>query len=276
MPENETVQKPSDPSVNRKSHKRIIGVALAVVLACAAILFVPPPSMKTEPVRVVSDNVLLSQRIEVLEERLRTLSQEALPQRTGNAGVADEEIKQLREEIARKDAAGERAARRILAAAFAFWELRESAKQGGIFAPQLSALLAASVNETEIFDLATKLKPYASEETPTAASLRVMLAEAEKDIPLSATESGKTWVQRIKEVFRPLISIRRAHDTRFDPVEKALDADDPAQAVRAFDALPEEVKKNLASWRSKLEARTEIDAGIDALTAAFISPSPHE
>lgn len=263
------VQKPRC-AIKRCLIRALLGLALLASIGFAASFYFPRESIAPQA-QDSHELDALKQRLDALEIQVKNPNQvPSAAQTTDNTASLNGEILKLKNEVENKSSQNERAAQKLIAAAFAFWDLREEARQGHAFAPQLSALLAASADNPEVSEAAAKLSPYASEGVPTVPLLNETLAEEENTAPPPRVDSDSaTMGERIKMIFRPLISVRPLHDKRFSALNKALDSNDAPQALEAFNALPEDLRKDLAGWQAKLEARIDLDATLKALTAHF-------
>jgi hypothetical protein len=216
----------------------------------------------------------LETRLDALDTKVAAIPLAPPPQANAPDTTAlNESVKALEGQIAQIEKQGgqeQMAAQKFMAAAFAYWDLREEVKAGRAFAPQLAALQTAAAGFDAIEEQAAKLAPYAALAVPTIPQLRETLAREENSVPaVTRTESAKTWLDRIRVAMQSLITVRPLHDARFAALEKALDSGDARAALAAVKELPPEVQKNMSVWQEKLEARIAVDDAMRALSADF-------
>jgi hypothetical protein len=264
----------SDPSVCRKGKSRFVWFFLVVALLASAgyvIYSNYPRSGLLVPVTQASPKlVALEQRLDVLETQL---DKAARSQTDDTPAPVIEEVKKPKASVESKEVQDQQTAQKVIATAFAFWDLREAAKEGRSFAPQLTALRTASVNSPATTELIARLEPYALEGAPTLSHLREALTAEEKAVPAPVVENATaSFGARIMVALRPFVTVRPLHDVRFSDLEKALDSGNTLAALEAVKALPLDVQKSLAAWKTKLEARSAIDDAFLALSARSVTP----
>jgi hypothetical protein len=275
--EEENIFSPPD-ACGKKKHCFVLILSAFVLLATfgyAAILHYPQPGVLVPVAQNPPDFSVLERRIDALETQIKALN-EPVPasQAASDSPSLSDEVRTLKAQIQNKDAQDRQTMQKFVAAAFAFWDLRELAEDGRIFVPQFAALRAVSADDPEISEWVAKLEPYAAVATPTLTQLRDSLALEEKAAPAPVAEGeNSTFMSRIMALLRPLVSVRPLHDPRFADLEKALDSGDAAAAIEALNALPDDVRKSLAAWQSKLGARASLDTILLALEARFTTPS---
>jgi hypothetical protein len=213
---------------------------------------------------------LMEQRLEALEKRFDAASL-ASTQATGDPIPLSDELNKLKAKIDNEDSKGQQLAQAFIAQAFAFLDLREVAKSGRAFSPQLATLRVAAADNPKILAWLPKIEPYAAEPPPTLDKLRETLTFEAKVAPAPVGEKSSAWA-KVKSIFDPLISVRSKNDARFTILEGALDAGNVPAALEAFKALPEDTQKSLTTWKAKLEARATIDGTMQALSAFFTAP----
>jgi uroporphyrinogen-III synthase len=260
----------------------VLGIILLTAVGSAA--WLQYPLIQAFPVRQPtapeSDLALLQQRVQILEARLDTQNEvtAAAPQApTAAADTAEitaltESVKNLQSQLAQMR--GE--TQKTIAAALAFWNLREAAKSDHGFAAALDTLRSVTISDVTISDVtiseqAARLDPYAATGMPTWPQLRESLAAEEASIDDTAgdAETATGWWTRIKSVLRHLVSVHPAHNLAFTPIESDLDSGDGPAALEAFKALPFDAQQHLAAWHEKLQGRTTIDDALQKLSAAF-------
>ncbi len=225
------------------------------------------PSGVAEPVKTGT----IEQRLEAVERQLGS----AVPAQATSSpvplGPLTEEVDKLKTQVENNDSQSQMFAQKLVAEAFAFWDLREAVRDGRSFAPQLAALRNAAAGHAEILALTAKLDAFALLPPLTVKQLRDSFAVDFKAATAEATSQLSFW-ERVKALFAPLLSVRPLHDARFAAVEMALDAGYPAAALEAVKALPEDAQKSVAAWRLKLEARVALDEAVQALSDRFTTP----
>lgn len=184
----------------------------------------------------------------------------------------DKEIKELEVRIEEKNVRNAQASQKAIATAFAFWDLRDKAKNGHAFASEFATLQSVATGNATLTERLASIAPFADVKTPTLPQLQVLLIEEEKTIRQSAS-GGVSWWSRIKTALQFLISIRPSRDARFETLEKALASNDASAALEAAKALPEDARENLGDWQSKLEARIALDRALQELLQWFTEPS---
>ena len=252
----------------------LIGFGAAGVLYCPlATPFLPPPTKPPE-------RGALEQRVALLETRLNAPHEQAptiAPPATSEPSALTETVKNLETRLAQvenKNGQERQATQKLIAAAFAFWDLRQTIQEGRAFAPQREALLAASSGDAVAAEELAKLAPYAATATPVLPRLREALTAAEAEIPAPVVtqDAAASWWARIRAALQPLVAVRSLHEPRFAALENALDSGDASAALDAVQALPDETRQGLTAWQAKLEARMAIDDALKTLSAHFTAP----
>ena len=219
----------------------VIGVAIVIFAGYAALGLRPVKNFGMSDASKIEE---IDQRLAAVEKQLGT----AVPAQATGApiplGPLTEEVDKLKAQVENKDSQGQMVAQKFVAEAFAFWDLREAVRGGQSFAPQLATLRTAAAGNAEILDLAAKLDPFALLPPLTIAQLRDSFATEAKAATASSTEPV-TFLDRLKAMFAPLISVRALHDARFAAVEKTLDSGDAEAALEAVRALPHDLQKGL-------------------------------
>ncbi len=247
----------------------LAGLALLTGLGYLAALHYPQQGVLV-PVEQKSSRVdLLEQRIGDVEKRLDDLSSQPPPS-FGDAAQINEEIKTLKALIEAKDVKNHRTPQDFVAAAFAFWDLREAAKTGKPFSLQLAALRSISKGDAKLSAFVDRLAPFAVAVPPTWNQLLVRLKAEEKNAPLPAAETETdSFKARALATLKSLITVRPLGDPRFTPLEKALDAADAVAATEALNALPPDARSALELWAADLKLRAELDETLQLLTVYF-------
>jgi hypothetical protein len=251
---------------------RLVWILLLAVLlgslGYAAYMRYPRQGLLVPVTQVSPKLVALEQRLDMLEAQLSKV----LPP-GGDLTPPNEEVKKPKTPAENKEAQDQQTTQKLIASAFAYWDLREAAKTGHSFAPQLAALRAATVNSPATSDLITRLEPYALEGALTLPQLREALRAEERTAPLPVAENAPTsFGARVKTALQPFVSIRPLRDERFANLEKAFDSGSAPAALEAVKALPENLQQHLALWRAKLEARIAVDDAFLVLSARIITP----
>jgi hypothetical protein len=223
------------------------------------------------------DIAALQKRVTALEARIDMQSElpAAQPAATAaqptpvNADVAalGDTVKNLQTEVAQLQGQ----AQKSLAAAFAFWDLRDAVNRGQAFAPQLAALRNAAGGDASVTEPASRLDAYAATGVPSLAQLHDMLLAQEPAATAPPLPETPSLGDRAKSILRNLVSVHPLHDAQFAALENALDAGDAAATAEAFRALPAEAQQHLAAWQEKLTARLEADQALRALQAHFMA-----
>jgi len=257
--------------------------ALAVLLLAiaGALMLVRCPWFA--PMQASPNVAALEKRIAVLETRVTALTEipPAVPSAGGTNETSDaslsESVKNLQAQVAAMDSKGsvsQQATHNLIAAAFAFLDVRDAAQQGQPFGPALAALRAASGDDATLNAQIEKLAPYAETPAPTFGQLREMLAKEELSLTEDkAADINASLSDRVKNILRPLISFHPLHDPQVVALEQALDNKDAEKASQAYKLLPDESQKKLSPWHAKLEARAELDRELRVLTVYFTTPT---
>ncbi|MGB9153409.1 MAG: uroporphyrinogen-III synthase [Alphaproteobacteria bacterium] len=256
----------------------LLGFGISVVLVKQPPLSSPPVIVHTQP---APDIAALEQRITVLETRVASLTEipAATPPAATNEALADT-VKNLQAQIALMQNQGkdsQQSARKLMASAFAFWDLREAAKNGRPFAAPLATLRAASGDNAAITGSISKLEPYATTPPPTMPQLRETLTAQETSLPApTPLETPPSLWERVKTIMQPLVSVHPVHNPQFAGLETALDSGDAQAALENFKPLPDEAQKRLAAWHATLEARAAVDDTLRILGSTFTAPAVQE
>ena len=228
-----------------------------------------------ENAQTIADLAALQQRVQILEHRLDTLKETPVAQeapQTGNsADVAalNDTVKNLQAQITQL----QNQSQKSLAAAMAFWDLRDVARGGRPFATQLAALRAASAGDAATTEQAARLDAYATSGAPTFAQLRDVLVQTEPAAADAPLPESPTWRQRLQSLLQNLVSVHPLNDPQFAALENALNASDGLAASEAFKALPMNAQQHLAAWREKFDARMTVDDALHALQMHFSAVS---
>lgn len=249
----------------------LFGILLAIGVAFAAFQFCPALTRLMVSAQDTTRMDDLERRLEALETETKVLDKSSSAQGGSDVASLRDEIDALKNKVT--SSSDRQAIRETVASALAFIDLRTAANHGRGFASELAALRANADNDPGIVAQVVKLEPFAAKGTPTLAQLHEQLIVAEKAAP--APESNKpSFLEKAQTLLKPLISLHPLHDPRLASVEAALRAGNGAEAVQAFDALPEDMKAALASWRTKLEARVSLDETLRALSDYFMTATP--
>ncbi len=254
------------------------GVLLMTLAATAAFLYTfRADNFVSTPSADFGEVEELKQRVEALERQFNALVQLAPAQQAAsNAIPIDQELKQLKEMVQGVEGRETLAAHKVVAAAFAFWDLRDEARRGAAFDVELAALREAS-DDPKVEELASRLAPYAAGGTATLAQLREDLKSVQKNAPPPPSSASETSsiIAKIKGFLAPLISVKPSRDMRFSEIERALQTGDASHALEAVKALPPELQASADSLQKRMEARADLDATLKTLSMHFMSvPSP--
>ena len=280
LPEPSTISSPPPrkPKSGKKLWVFLAAFLLLLIGALALAKFIersPPSSaVSTKPTLDISE---LDRRLTTLEARVDKLSENGASSSAANAPDS-EIVKNLQNQITQlqnQNKDGAESARKIIAAAFAFWDLREAAKAGRPFASQLSDLRNATTDDAATAAQIAKLAPYAANPPPTLAQLRESLAAQEASLPPPpATEANPTLWTRILALLRPFISVHPLRNPALETLEKTLDSGDDQGALAAFKTLSDDARQKLSAWGNDLDARAQIGAALQAMTVSFATPAP--
>jgi len=265
------------PAASSKKKKGFVWGGLIVVVLAALIIVVPRLSFFQPPVDGRPDPLPPGKFITKEEppvESPREIS-DAKPPLTTTDTTSAETIKNLQAQIValqNQNNQSQPSARKWVAAAVAFWDLRDAAKNGHSFAPQLATLRASADDDVNLLEQARKLEPYADEKILTFMQLLEKLQKEEATLSPSVEETNQSFWGRLKIVFRPLISVHPLHDTSYIALEKSLDDEDGARALETFKDLSLATQTKLSLWHTELEKRVALDAALHELTALFTAP----
>jgi len=223
----------------------------------------------------------VTQNIDALEDRVRMLESRLDAQQAQPATVQDSDaaladtVKNLQAQVAQLQSAQKadgQNAQAWVAAAFAFWDLRNAVNQGRGFAPQLAALHDASEHDAVANAQMGILFSYTAG-VPTLAQLHDELAAHEPAVEISDDQSdAPVWQNCIKKILGHLVSVHALHQPQFDALENALAGGDDSAALSAFNALPEDAKQKLSGWQAKLQSRIAVDDALHIMAVHFASP----
>ncbi len=258
----------------RKRGGFMIGMVLLAGAGSVAIVkcpfFVPP---QPPP----ANTALLEKRIANLETKLNTLTEIPAPV-PADPALADT-VRNLQNEVAQIQSVStqnQQAAHQWVAAAFAFWDLREAAHAGRPFTAPFATLRKMS-NNPVVAEQAVLLESFAASPPPPLAQLKEELMTSEASITApTVTQAAPTWRDKIKAALGTLVVVHPLHNPSFADVEKALDSGTAQDALDAFRFLPEDTQHQLTDWKSKLEARVAVDNAVAALGISFTAPAPTE
>jgi len=237
----------------------ILAGAGSVALKQCPFLY-PPPSLP--------HIAALEKRIEILESHTNQSAPDS--GLTNKIDALQNQIAQLQNQTNQQISS-----RKIISETLAFLDMRDAARQGKSFTESLAALRVACGDDASLGEPLAKLEPYATDVPPTLAQLRETLATQEAAIT-PEPEFNPNFLDRLKTIFRPLISVRPLHDAHYAALESALDSGDAQAALTAFTALPETAQKNLATWQSKLQARAALEEALRHLTTALTIPGQEQ
>lgn len=230
--------------------------------------------------------------IAALEDRVRMLeARTAAPVQqpaAGNDGAAAnalaDTIKTLQAQVAQLQGESrnrQRQTQQWVAAALAFWDLRQTVDAGAPFAARLAAfddaVKAGSAANAPDIDTQTAILFSHTAGVATAAQLRADLMAHEPAImgaPVTdaadqAPSWREEWKTRALDALSRLISVRPLHNAAFDAVEDALAQGDAGAAQSAFARLPDDAQKDLASWDAQFQERVAVDAALNRLATDF-------
>ncbi|MDE1900652.1 MAG: hypothetical protein KGI37_03275 [Alphaproteobacteria bacterium] len=289
---------PAAPRKKSRSRK-MLGMGLVVVLIAGAggvaalrcpwvtQHFIAPAATvmpNTQSVQNARAIAALEDRVRMLEARTAAPVQPA----AGNDGTAAnalaDTVKTLQAQVAQLQGESrnrQRQTRQWVAAALAFWDLRQTVDAGAPFATRLAAfddaVKAGSAANAPDIDTQTAILFSHTAGVATAAQLRADLMAHEPAIanaPVAdaadqASSWREEWKARALDALSRLISVRPVHNAAFDAVEDALARGDAAAAQSAFTRLPDDAQKDLASWDAQLQERVAVDAALNRLATDF-------
>lgn len=266
-PSDQTEQLQQVPPKKHFSHFMGVGVLCAV--ATGIILYSTSLNAPSKTPEAALEIAAMQRRIENIEARLASLAERSeAPQASGaDQAFMDEALKRVESRMAHLEVSGapsREIVQKMIAAAFAFRDVREAAREGRPFPASLTSVRAAAPDDAALGDIAAKIEPFAAAPPPSWEGLGEALAEEEKNMPASAGQDSSFW-GRVKQLFRPLISVQPLH--RFKDIKTALALQDGAAVLAALQNLSEEEKQSLAPWRGKLEARLALDAAVQELSS---------
>jgi uroporphyrinogen-III synthase len=289
-----SVQTPPKPPSKHRFLWSVLGIILLV--GGAGVIWLKCPlghamlSNATAPVAVNSPDVFaLQRRVQELETRMNAL-RETPPETstppgpapsTNSASASDitaltEDVKNLQTQVTQSQNMQQYQTRKNIAAAFAFWDLREAAQKDRPFADQLATLRMTTSDDAAITAPAAKLGSYAATGVPTLAQVRSQLTSEEAAVTSPPATDTSNWWEHIKSVMQNMVSVHPLHNPQFAALENALDADDEAAALDAFTALPQEAQQHLTGWHDRLRARLTVDDALREINTHFTAPATPE
>lgn len=280
----ETEKKAPPPQIclcrKRPVLSAFVVLALLIGTAGLALVYAPLPPFSTLFEGKTGALDALERRVDALEAEIRGF-RETRPDPLANAPLltAPEEsplgaeIKSLRERIENEGKEDARLMQRAVAAALTFSALKEDAQNGRGFEERLTTLRALMADNPKVLDLASTMEPFAKEPPLTVAQLTEAFRIEEKNARHLPESTEKTsWLDRIKNILRPLISVTRVNSERFAPVREALERSKARAALDAVKALSEDVAQGLGPWKEKLEARVALDDAVHEMAAVLMTP----
>lgn len=249
----------------------------------------------------------LETRVNELMSRLDKLEQEPAPSGialseaapaapSAPAGPSVEEVTRLKNEVINLSAAlsavqlqlkqsvqsadqTRSAAQTEVAAAVAFAQLRAVTSTGAGFAREVQMIRQAAENDAVVRENLAILDPLAENGAPSIAALREEWTTL-KGAAQSALRraEAQTWKDRVLAELKGLINIRPAHseagqEDQLGLIDKDLASYHLGAALEKVKALPESAQKIVKDWRSKAEARQNIDMAMNALAARLTERS---
>lgn len=237
----------------------------------------------------------LSPRLSTLEDRLATLEQ-----RSGSGSEAGQiaaaiaenrrlsnEVARLQEQIATLGTGATRGPREGLL--LAVGQLREAARRGVPFGPELRTVQAFAAEEPTLAGALAPLTPLAERAVPTREallqrfpSLAAEAARALQSAALSGNAPADTplrqWWSGVADRLANIVSVRRVGETAGDSgparlarAERAAAAGDLAATVAATDGIDAAAAQALAGWRADANQRLALDRGAEALLGAALA-----
>lgn len=163
-------------------------------------------------------------------------------------------------------------------------QMRDAAAAGRPFAKELEALRALAAADPAlagpIAGLVERTAPPAEKGVPTVAVLRERFGAVARAVAIAARGGDDAdWIQRMKGRVFSLVAVRRTDgaapagtpDALILAAEKALAADDLAQAVAALDTLSGAPAVPARDWLGAARARVDLDAALAEMHARAVA-----
>lgn len=144
----------------------------------------------------------------------------------------------------------------------------------GPFAAELAALEKIAVDDAEVAQIATRLRPHAEVGVPSEAALTARFAAVARDVMRARVRPEDAgWMAAVKERLGGLVTVRRTDPaTITDEVERAVAVAEAAlelgelpDAVEALSALSGAPAEAAAAWLGDAHARVEAEAALEDL-----------
>ncbi|KZL20669.1 hypothetical protein PsAD2_01155 [Pseudovibrio axinellae] len=172
-------------------------------------------------------------------------------------------------------ALGSASAQERAARAIAIASLRNAVDSGESYEAELAAV--ETVLPSDARELAS-LKAGAANGIPSSAELIAGFAKVARDMSaVSLTSENDDVVDRLFSSAKSLVSIRKPSDSEgtssnelLGTMESRVAAGDLSGAMKAYDALPEPMKKAGAAWAVQVKARLAADELVKKITAQVL------